>query len=196
MTYTKVNTLWSLESVSDCYVFCHEDQKIYNSNTGKSLKISRDFQGYPIVYLCQKISSLSSKSVFYHKIIALALIHNGPYELIEHLDDNPLNNDVSNLRFSNKKENGIHAFQNGKHVHLSSEFEFCTEDDVVYRGTIKEISRESGIPEATLYDRIYANRPCTSKRTKYRFKYIKEIKYGTTRGYNVLHGKLNSSGLT
>lgn len=183
MTYTKVNTLWSLDDVSDCYSFCHEDKLVYNMKTRRPVKLYLDFQGYYIVYLCRKDSSKTSKNVFYHKIVALALIHNGPYELIEHLDDNKLNNDVSNLSFSNKCNNGLRAFKNGKHVRVPSVFEFCLEDGTTYTGTVVEVSKQSGIPEGTLYDHILYPDKIETNRTKYRFQYINEILVGNLRSH-------------
>lgn len=188
MNYIKINTLWSLENIDDRFVFCIDDRQIYNLHINRKINLNKDYAGYQIVYVTDK--DKKSKSIFYHKIVALVFINNGPYELIEHLDDNKLNNDISNLRFSNKRDNGLHAFTNGRHIHKSSIFEFCMEDGTVYRGKISEVSKQSGIPEGTLYDRIYKERPCKSKRTKYRFKYIKELEYGTTRGYNAKHNKL------
>ena len=186
MTYTKVNTLWSLDDVKDCYSFCHEDKLVYNMKTRRPVKLYLDFQGYYIVCLYRKDSSRTYKNVFYHKIVALALIHNGPYELIEHLDDNPLNNDVSNLLFSNKHDNAMRMYANGKTNTTPSIFEFCLEDGTlegkIYRGTVKEIAKESGIPNGTLYDHIYNphDRPGSSH-TKYVFRYIRELTVGNQR---------------
>lgn len=192
MNFTAINSLWSLENIRDGYVVCYENKFIYDIRCTpyKLLKLHPDFQGYLVVSLYQQNSKLPVKNIFYHKILALAFINNGPYELIEHLDDDKLNNDISNLRFSNKRDNGLRAFANNKHVHKSSIFEFCMEDGTIYRGKISEISKQSGIPAGTLYDRIYTERPCKSRRTKYRFKYIKELEYGTTRGYNAKNNKL------
>lgn len=180
MEYTKINTLWSLENIIDDYIFNHQDMQIYNKKSNFRKTISIDSQGYCVVYLQCKDGTC--KSVKYHKIIALSLIRNEPYELIEHLDDNKLNNDVSNLKFSNKRDNGLHAFENKKHVIHPSVFEFCLESGEIYKGTIREISKQSNIPEGTLYDYIYngVNRSTTSK-TKYRFRYINEIVVGDQR---------------
>lgn len=194
MTYTQINSLWSLEDVDDSYFFCHEDRMVYNKRWFRGIhqfiQLPLHFDNWHYVTVSVKRWDESDKTIFYHKIIALTLINNGPYELIEHLDDDPTNNSVSNLYFSDKRQNGFRAFANGKHIHKSSTFEFCMEDGTVYRGTIREVSKASGIPEGTLYDRIYTERPCTSRRTKYRFQYIKELTYGTTRGYNKEHDKL------
>lgn len=196
MNFIKINSLWSLDNISDKYSICVEDHKVYNTQTGKECRLYEDFQGYAVLYLSTQGDTEHFKAVFYHKVLALAFINNGPYELIEHLDDDRTNNDISNLAFSDHRQNGLSAFKNGKHIHKSSIFEFCLEDGTVYRGTIRDISKESGISEGTLYDRIYIDRPCISNRTKYRFKYIRELKYGTTRGYNAAHDKLNTHGLS
>ena len=193
MAYTHLNTLWSLEDVLDEYVFCHEDKQIYNLRKRQKAKISIDVQGYCVLNL-RSIQG-KFKVVKYHKIVALALINNGPYELIEHLDDNPLNNDVSNLLFSNKHDNAMRMYANGKTNTTPSIFEFCLEDSTtegqIYRGTIKEIVKESGIPNGTVYDHIYNphDRP-GSGHTKYVFRYIRELTVGNQR---IIRGHVSST---
>lgn len=179
MTYTKINTLWSLEDIQDRYVFCHEDKQVYNVETNHKLKIRVDKQGYCTVSLSSNVKKV--KTVKYHKIIALALINNGPYELIEHIDDDPLNNDVTNLKFSNKRDNMLSAFKNNKVPTEPSKFEIKMKDGSTYVGTMKEISKESGIALGTLYDHLDYPDKVVTNRTKYHFEYIKEIYVGTER---------------
>lgn len=179
MTYTKINTLWSLEDIQDKYVFCHEDKQVYNVETNHNLKIGVDKQGYCTVGLSSNVKKV--KTVKYHKIVALALINNGPYELIEHIDDDPLNNDVTNLKFSNKRDNMLSAFKNNKVPTEPSKFEIKMKDGSTYVGTMKEISKESGIALGTLYDHLDYPDKVVTNRTKYYFDYIKEIYVGTER---------------
>lgn len=181
MTFTKINTLWSLDDISDIYSICHEDKNVYNTRSGNSLKIQLDFHGYCVLHLSRKDPTKPSRSVFYHKILALAFIKNEPYDLIEHIDDNRLNNDISNLRFSNKRDNMLSAFRNGKVTTEPSRYEIKMKDGKIYTGTMKEIAQQSGIALGTLYDHLnYPDKVVTS-RTKYYFDYIKEIHVGTER---------------
>ena len=55
-------------------------------------------RGYVYVSL---FSPLRAKNRFIkmHKIVALCMINNGPYILIEHINDNKLDNSPENLKF-------------------------------------------------------------------------------------------------
>ena len=137
-------------------------------------------RGYVYVSL---FSPLRAKNRFIkmHKIVALCMINNGPYILIEHINDNKLDNSPENLKFSDKRSNSISMYKNGISNHDESVFEVKMMDGALYVGTMKEISSKSGIPRGTLYDRFYKGIGPDTSRTKHRFKYIKEIYKGKQR---------------
>lgn len=154
MAKVRINTLWSLEDVKPNYVFDTETYQVINTNTGKVLKVRVDKRGYPVVGLAAYVAT-GCKAVKFHKIIALSIIHNGPYELIEHLDDNPLNYNVSNLKFSTKSENMMSMYRNGITNHHPRTFLVVLDSGNIYFGTLKAIAKQSGIPRGTLYDASY-----------------------------------------
>lgn len=158
----KINSLYSLENVADCYEFDKDTLQVVNVDTGVIKKQMIDKRGYMYVTLSLKAPTPSGRkqaNVKMHKIIALAIIRNGPYILIEHLDDNPLNNDPANLKFSDKHNNAVSMFKNGivNHHYIRR---YCMKmlDGSEYVGTMRELSAMTGVPKATIYDRWYKSR--------------------------------------
>lgn len=152
----KINELYSLGHISPCYEL-NENNEVINTVTGATKKVTIGTRGYPYVSLNSKDQENRQVKVPVHKIVALARINNGPYTLIEHLNDDKLNYDVSNLAFSNKKNNSLHAIDNGKRLIKSATFQVGdTNDFVVYEGPIKEIANHTNIPKSTLYMHLYS----------------------------------------
>lgn len=155
----KVNTLHSLENISDYYYFDTENFKVLNifTNTYKTVCINK--RGYPVVYL-QRKDRVHQQNVPMHKIVALAMIHNGPYKLIEHLNDDKMDYRPENLAFSTQKNNILRAFDNGLRVCKARIFRVELMSGSVFEGTMRQISKESKIAMGTLYDNlIYKSMP-------------------------------------
>ena len=153
-----INTLYALEDIRDCY-FLTMYNLVMNIQTRKYCSVNITNRGYLYVTMGVKPNGSNIwRKVTLHKIIALGRIHNGPYECIEHINDNPFDLRVANLRFSTQQENSLSSFVNGRHVCDSNIFRVTLFDGRVYEGTFREISLLTGIPRATLYYR-YANGP-------------------------------------
>ena len=152
----RINSLFSLEAVKENY-FLTDNLEVLNVQTGKTLKVWVSVRGYPTVTL-QAEGTTRGKNVPMHKLVALAFINNGPYELIEHKDDNKLDYRPENLKFSNKSSNGKNAFITGRHVRKERVFQVQMIDGEVYEGTMKQLSEKTGVSRATLYDRVYKER--------------------------------------
>lgn len=148
----KVNTLYGLENISDCY-YISNDLQIYNSHGGRKTQ-SLGKRGYLYVSLNEKHTNRQVK-VPVHKIVALAFIRNAPYEVINHIDGDKQNNEVDNLEFCTHQHNTIHAWEQGLIVRSERVFKVLFSDKSSLLGTMKELSVESGIPRATLYDLFY-----------------------------------------
>ncbi len=81
--------------------------KVRNMKNGRILKPYLNQSGYLRHCLCE---NNKRKYLFLHKIIATAFIDN-PEEkpCVNHIDENKLNNDLSNLEWCTVKENNIHG---------------------------------------------------------------------------------------
>lgn len=161
----KISSLYSLENVQDFYELDENTLEVWNTKTGTIKTVNINKRGYPIVFL-QKKGGGHCINVPMHKIVALALINNGPYRLIEHLDDNKLDYRPENLAFSNQSNNGFHAFDNGKHVVIARTFAVLLENGKEYSGTMRKISNDSGVPLGALYDNFLYGIPQNSFRAK------------------------------
>lgn len=154
----QICTLKSLENVKPFY-YITKDLEIINANNNnvKSIWYSKR-GGYPMVSL-EQYGSKKSRNVPVHKIVALAFIENrDDYILIEHLDDNPLNYKPENLMFSNHSNNGKRAFINGHPNRVEKLYFVSLWNGFMCIGTMKEISKWTGIKRMTLYDHLYRKR--------------------------------------
>ena len=152
----QINTLYGFENVKDFYYMI--GYNVVNTQTGHIKKLSYHKRNYPYVTLETKDNSQNKKCLL-HNLLALAYIHNGAFEVVEHLDDNPLNYDISNLKFSTQSENLKRAFQNGHGNRVEKIFEIKLKNGKSYTGTLKELSEILKIPRQTLYCRYYAQTP-------------------------------------
>ena len=155
----QVNTLYSLENISDCYFFDTHLLKVFNAFTNTYKTVCVNKRGYPVVYL-QRIDRVHQQNVPMHKIVALAMIHNGPYKLIEHLNDDKMDYRPENLVFSSQKNNVIRAFDNGVRICNARTFKVELKSGSVFEGTMRQIAEKSKIAMGTLYDHlIYKSTP-------------------------------------
>ena len=152
----RINSLYSLENVRP-YYFLNQKLEIVNARSQKPMKIWTSVRGYPMVTL-QADGRKRGINVPVHKLVALAYIENGPYDLIEHKDDNKLDYRVENLKFSNKSSNGKNAFLTGCHIRKERIFKVRMVTGEEHIGTMKNLSSVTGVSRATLYDRVYKER--------------------------------------
>jgi hypothetical protein len=74
-------------------------------NEHRKVRLSRDGKG-------------TTKRV--HQLVMLAFVgHPKPGQIVRHLDDNPLNNLLSNLVYGTKSDNSYDSVRNGKHTWAS-----------------------------------------------------------------------------
>ena len=148
----QINTLYGFDNVKDFYWLIGYD--VVNIQTGHIKKFSFHKRNYPYVTLETK-DDTSNKKCLLHHLLALAYINNDKFEVIEHLDDNPLNYDLSNLKISTQSENLKRAFKNGHGNRTDKTFEVLLTNGKSYSGTLKELSARLNIPRQTLYCRYY-----------------------------------------
>ncbi len=149
----QINTLYGLQNIASFY-WLTKLNLILNTRTNKYCEFAITQTGYPYVTMSNGLNTNVWTKVTLHKILALARIHNGAYEEIEHIDDNPLNARVSNLKFSNHTANMRSAFINN-HRDCPAAIFYLTYNNLNASGTMKEIQQKTGIPLGTLYDWYY-----------------------------------------
>lgn len=90
--------------------YIYDTGDVYNQSTQKMLEGSIGEGGYKYY----RLSKNGVKKMFYaHRLVAEAFIDNpNNLPLVNHLDGNKLNNDISNLEWASYSENMVHAYQN------------------------------------------------------------------------------------
>lgn len=117
----------------------------YN-RTGKEqiLKPTKDKDGYLYVSLCKQGKRKCYKI---HRLVAQAFLDNpNNYPIINHRDENPLNNNVTNLEFCTPKYNCNYGSRNEK---LSKQV-LCVETGVIYP-SLSEVYRQLGFSQSNIY---------------------------------------------
>jgi len=81
----------------------YRDGRVQNKKTKRYLKPSLNTNGYYRMTLC---TNGVEKRIYLHRLLALHYISNPHnYPLIDHIDRDPLNNDISNLRWATQSIN-------------------------------------------------------------------------------------------
>lgn len=178
-----VNTLFGLQRVRP-YYFVTKNNLIFNQKSNSYCAINMTHSGYAYVTLAlDEEGSDTWQKITLHKIIALARIKNQSYKCIEHINDNPLDLRVQNLKFSSYKENVKSAFIN-KHRNISSDlFRVELFDGRVFEGTLKQIQEKTGISKITLYDRFYKGPRETSWSSRQKVKAVTKLDKKETTTY-------------
>ena len=150
----QIKSLYGFSTVKPFYYLIGYDVVNKNTNYVKKLSLHNGQKKYPYVTLETDDDKLNKKCLL-HQLIALAYIRNAPFECVEHLNDDVSDYRVENLLFSNHSSNMKRMFVNGHPNRIDAIFEMTMKNGKKYIGTMKELSKETGIPRQTIYCRFY-----------------------------------------
>lgn len=84
----------------------------WTNRKGKILNTYLDGKGYPMVRLCK---NGKASTINIHRLVCIAFIPNPDSKpAVNHIDSNPLNNQVTNLEWCTIQENNAHAVRSGR----------------------------------------------------------------------------------
>lgn len=91
--------------------------QVYSHKSKRIIKGSTLYAGYQYVNLC---NNGVSKNISIHRLVACAFIPNPDnLPVVHHIDENPQNNSVSNLKWCTQKENVHYTIAARKHGRMS-----------------------------------------------------------------------------
>ena len=125
--------------------------KVRNIKSGRILKPHLNHNGYlkHSLYRHDK-----QKELFLHRIIAIAFIDNpGKKPQVNHIDENKLNNDLSNLEWCTERENAIHGTRTKRVAEKLSQkvIQLDLNDNIlnVFK-SMRQAERETGIDATSI----------------------------------------------
>ena len=123
--------------------------KVRNIKSGRILKSHLNHNGY-LKHSLYKHDK--QKELFLHRIIAIAFIDNpGKKPQVNHIDENKLNNDLSNLEWCTERENLIHGTRTKRVAEKLSQkvIQLDLNDNIlnVFK-SMGQAERETGVPRS------------------------------------------------
>ena len=125
--------------------------KVRNIKSGRILKPFPNRDGYLGHSLCE---NNKRKHLYLHRIIATAFIDNpGKKPQVNHIDENKLNNDLSNLEWCTAKENLIHGTRTKRAAEkrFKKVIQLDLNDNVLNEfESMGQAERETGVPSGNI----------------------------------------------
>lgn len=134
--YYQVSNLGRVRSLSRTITTHYKDGRgdVTVHRKGRIMKLTPNGEGYLVVQLSKK----DIRERFgVHRLVALTFIRNSnpkKFYMVNHIDGNPLNNNVLNLEWTDNRGNQIHAIETGlnKYVGTNSHWSKLTEEQVKF----------------------------------------------------------------
>ena len=122
------------------------DGRVWSYRSNKFLK-PRLVRGYHQVILCKEGKG---KTYYIHRLVAKVFIPNPDNKpQVNHLDENKLNNSVSNLEWATAKENSNYGTRTERSNKKRSKPVYCIELDKTFYGA-REAARELGLHNSSI----------------------------------------------
>lgn len=152
-----------------------EVKSIFYGEKSRALKKSKTTTGY---YKVELWKNKKKKSLKVHRLVAIVFISNPENKPnINHIDGNPLNNNVCNLEWCTQKENVIHAIETGLKKKLNISKEELKQLYINERKSMREIGETYGVTGTTIENKL------KERGIKTRTASQSKIKYGLTEGF-------------
>lgn len=95
------------------HYFIDESGNIFNSKLKQIKPVKNKNNGYNQVVLRNKEAGVKAKAFYVHRLVAHTYIDNpSNLPVVNHIDCNKLNNEISNLEWCTIKQNSIHYYSN------------------------------------------------------------------------------------
>jgi hypothetical protein len=128
-----------------------KDGKVWSSRTNKFLATQKTNKGYECVSLTIKGKSVGKHI---HRLVAIAFIPNPDNKpFVNHLDNNPMNNCISNLEWCTQSENMIHSAKQGRMSnHRGAKLSEKSAKEIISRASepTSDLAAEFGVCPATI----------------------------------------------
>ncbi len=132
----------------------------YISSTGR-IKNTADIEIITGSRHGYKICTIDGKYKYVHRLVAEAFVPNPfSYKIVNHLDNNGLNNNMDNLEWCTPKQNTIHSVEHHKKNDIKPDRIFKIDiDGNLLKGykTIGDAAKDEGIHQSTMSGRIRRN---------------------------------------
>lgn len=167
--FNKNNEVWKLVCKLHNLYAVSNTGKVMSMRTGNLMKVSTKSDGYKLL-----VASINGnkKGIYVHRLVAEEFLPNpNNLPVVNHKDENPANNDVSNLEWCtwryNNTYNGIHrrkrynhtAWNKGKSMKNDPIIMMIKDDNIQYFSCIikaaEYISKEKNIGLYVAYSHIY-----------------------------------------
>ena len=148
---------------------------VFSKLSNRLLKPKIDRYGYKVIGLTL---NGKTKHITIHRLVAINFIHNpNNLPVVNHIDENKLNNNVNNLEWTTVKDNDNHGTRNIRMANTKKKNPIAQYDlnmnlIAIHLG-IKDAQRDTGVNRNSIRDVCRGNR---SNAGGYVWRYFKEVK--------------------
>ncbi len=146
--------------------------KYYVSNYGRVKNNTRLLKAYGEVYSHHWFDNKSYKT---HRLVAQCFLENpNNYEMVNHIDGNPMNNNVSNLEWCSASQNSKHAISNGlkKSIKKIIQYDISNYNIISIYESAVQAAEQTGIDRGVIMNNCLGKSINGCGRCKLYFKFL------------------------